>query len=149
MKIIIKNLQRKIRINPLKLKKVALGALSLKGRDKSGEITILFVNDKQIRELNLMYRGRDCPTDIISFDNSMNNKEVLADIVVSTDTAIRNARVFKTTPLYEVYLYVVHGVLHLLGYDDKTAKQRDIMQKKAESLLSSIPNTQYPILTTQ
>jgi len=145
VKVIIKNLQEKIPVNPKRIRKTALKVLSLEGIKKPGEISILFVNDRQIKEFNLLYRGRDCPTDVLSFDSSINKKEILADIVVSTETAVRQSRIFKTAPIYEVYLYVIHGVLHLLGYDDKTAKQRNLMQKKAEAILSLILNTQYAL----
>ena len=63
--------------------------------------------------------------------------QMFADIVISTDTAIRNAKIFKTTQLNELYLYVVHGVLHLLGYDDRTQKQRQIMQKKEKEYVDT------------
>lgn len=135
MKVIIKNFQKKIPINPRSIRKAVLNTLSLEGIKKSGEITICFTNDKQIRELNLMYRGQYNPTDVISFDISENNKEILADIAVSADTAIRNARIFKTTHLYELYLYVIHGLLHLLGYNDNNKRNRLIMHKKEQSLL--------------
>jgi rRNA maturation RNase YbeY len=94
--------------------------LLLEGVKKSGEIT--------------------CSTDVIAFDNSLDKRDetLLGDIAVSTDTAIRNARIYKTTPLYEIYLYVIHGVLHLLGYDDKTQKERKIMQSKADHIISTL-----------
>jgi len=145
VKVIIKNLQKKIPINPNRIRKTVLTVLSLEKIKKPGEITILLVGNRQIREFNLMYRGRDCATDVISFDDSINRKEILADIVISTDTAISNAKIFKTTSLYELYLYVIHGVLHLLGYDDNNKKNRLIMHQKEEYLCSKLfnltPNT--------
>jgi probable rRNA maturation factor len=53
-----------------------------------------------------------------------------ADIIVSTDTALRNAKIFKTTPSYELSLYSIHGLLHLLGYDDHSLKDRKIIREK-------------------
>lgn len=141
MKINVLDLQKKIKISPARIKRVILKILSSQGRADSGEINVVFTDDRQIRELNLMYLGRDCATDVISFDSSSGRRGILADIVVSTHTAGRQSKIFKTTPIYEVYLYVIHGVLHLLGYDDKTAKQRDRMQKRAEYLLRLIRNT--------
>ena len=58
------------------------------------------------------------------------SKILLADIMISTDTAINNARKFKTTPDYELMLYVAHGILHILGYDDRTKTQMKRMRKK-------------------
>lgn len=140
MKIIIKNLQDKIPIYPKRIKKAILKTLSEEGVKKSGEITVCFLNNKEIKELNLMYLGKNISTDVIAFDNSLDSKSaiLLGDIAVSTDMAIRNARAFKTTPFYETYLYVVHGVLHLLGYDDRTPKERKIMQDKACRILSAL-----------
>ena len=80
--------------------------------------------------MNLEFLHRDQPTDVLAFESG--------EIVVSSDTAIRNARIFKTKPLYELYLYVVHGVLHIIGYDDRTKKQRERMQKKADDILQAL-----------
>jgi len=65
-------------------------------------------------------------------------RSILADIVISTDTAIRNAQTFKTTPVYELYLYIIHGLLHILGYKDKSKKEKLIIHKREESLLKQI-----------
>ena len=62
---------------------------------------------------------------------------MVADIVVSTDAAARNAKVYRSTPAYEAYLYVAHGILHCVGYDDASARERAVMQHKAEKILSS------------
>ncbi|MFH1458118.1 MAG: rRNA maturation RNase YbeY [Candidatus Omnitrophota bacterium] len=93
---------------------------------KSGEITVCFVNDKKIKELNLRYLQKNEPTDVLAFDSG--------DIVVSTDAAIRNAKIFETERLYELYLYIIHGVLHLSGYDDKTPKLKKKMDKKTKEI---------------
>lgn len=138
MKVIIKNLQKRIPISPIRVKETVLRALELKGAKIPGEITICFVSDKAIREFNLLYLAKDSPTDVIAFDNSNKKNEILADILVSADTAVRNAGIFKTTPLYELYLYVVHGVLHLLGYNDTTLKQKKIMREKELFLLGKL-----------
>lgn len=143
MKIIIRNLQKNIPISPKRISSVVLKTLSLEHIRKSGEITILFTNDKQIRKLNLKYLGRNTSTDVLSFDNSIDEDKILADIAISTDTTIRNARIFKTTPLYELYLYVIHGVLHILGYDDRTTKQRKIMDDKTNKIFKTLHLHRY------
>ena len=143
VKITIKNLQKKIPISSSiseRIKKAVLKTLSLKGTKLSGEMTVCFVNDEKIRQLNLKYSGKNNPTDVMVFDISESKEETLADIVISIDTAIRNAKIFRTHPLYEVYLYVVHGVLHILGYDDKNKKDRLIMHKKEKYICSKILN---------
>jgi len=79
--------------------------------------------------LNLKYLGKNQPTDVLSFDSSGAERKC-ADIIISTQTAIRNAKAFKTTPLFELNLYLVHGLLHILGYDDKTHQQRKLIRRK-------------------
>jgi probable rRNA maturation factor len=125
VKIIIKNLQKKIPVYPTRIKKAILKVLSKEGKRKSIEITVCFVSDAGIRELNKKYLHRDGPTDVLVFDLGAS-----ADIIVSAQTAIRNAEIFKTTLQGELNLYVTHGLLHLLGYDDCTPKQRKLMRKK-------------------
>lgn len=111
----------------------------MQGIKKPGQINFCFLNDNQIRRYNLRYLGRDEPTDVLSFnlsDFKKSKKNILADIVISVDAAVTNSKIFKTTPRYELYLYIVHGLLHLLGYDDETEKERKIMQQKSNHILS-------------
>jgi probable rRNA maturation factor len=137
VKVSVKNLQNKVPVNSKKVVKTVQKVLSSEGIKKSGEITLCFVNDRKIKELNLKYLGKNNPTDVITFDmpEPKSSDEIFADIVISTDRAISNAKVFKTSPLYELYLYIVHGALHLLGYDDKTPKQKKIMHERACHIL--------------
>lgn len=95
--------------------------------------------------LNRKFLGLDMPTDVIAFDLRPQPKGPLAgDIAVSTDTACANARVFKTDPLREMYLYVIHGVLHLLGWQDNTLRARARMQKQADTILEKICPAKKP-----
>lgn len=141
MKITIRNFQKKIPISPAGIKKAILRVFSKEGLKKSGEITISFVGDKKIRELNLQYLHKDRPTDVLAFNLSEpQDKEMAADIVVSVDTAIHNAKIFKTTPVYELYLYAVHGMLHILGYNDRNERERKIMREKTNNILTKNAN---------
>lgn len=146
MKITIRNSQKKIPINPAKIKKTILKAFSARGA-KSGEITICFVSGNKIQRLNKKYLKRDIPTDVLAFDISdrKKSKYIVADIVVSADAAVSNAGIYKTTPLYELYLYVIHGILHILGYQDDTERRRASMQKKAEAILRAMRLTHSTI----
>ncbi|MDP2938259.1 MAG: rRNA maturation RNase YbeY, partial [Candidatus Omnitrophota bacterium] len=121
MKIAVRNLQKKIPVNPKRITKIVLKILSQEGIKKSGEITVCFVNDQRINKLNLKYLGKNNPTAVITFDvaEPKCKDEIFADIVISTDRAIDNADAFGTSPYFELYLYVIHGVLHILGYDDR------------------------------
>ncbi|MDD4894712.1 MAG: rRNA maturation RNase YbeY [Candidatus Omnitrophica bacterium] len=137
MKITIINLQNKVPVNSREVIKTVQNVLSSEGIRKKGEITVSFVNDKKIRELNLKYLGKNRPTDVIAFDvtEPKSPAKLFADIVISADRAIDNAGVFKTNALSELYLYIIHGVLHILGYDDHAKKDKLIMRKKEAQLL--------------
>lgn len=139
MKITVKNLQKKIPISPKRTKEAVLSALSSQDIKKSGEITVCFVNDKKIRRLNSRFHGRDASTDVLAFDIGSPPGMpggVFADIVVSAETAARNAVAYNTSSSYEAYLYVVHGVLHILGWQDRNTRERNRMQARAEAVLA-------------
>jgi len=144
VKITVKNYQKKIPIYPARIKKVILKILRRFAPQDDGppnilahQITVCFVSDKKIKELNLKYCGKANPTDVLAFDLSSPAAQgrIFADIIISADTAIRNAGIFQTSPSYEIYLYVVHGILHLLGYDDHAIKQKQKMRKKEREIL--------------
>ena len=139
MKITIKNFQKKVPIYPKRIKNTILKVFSGEGVKKSGEITVCFIDDKKIKGLNRKFLHRYIATDVLAFDLSGegNKKVMFADIAISTEAAIRNAKVFKVTPLYELSLYVIHGVLHLLGYRDRSVKQKIIMRKKEKKYVNS------------
>jgi probable rRNA maturation factor len=137
VKIATKNLQRKlIPLDPKRIKNTVLKILKSCSIQKPGEINICFIDDKKIRKLNKKYLKEDYPTDVLSFDISRDKNEIFAEILISTDAAIRNGRLFCTSTAYELYLYIIHGVLHLLGYDDRNARQRRRMRKKEKELLA-------------
>ena len=135
MRINITSAQGSIKVSPKEVRRLVRKTLFLENNCSPGEINIILIDDAQMKELNLLYSGRFLATDVISFDDSINSREILADIAVSTQTALRQARVFRTTPVHEVYLYIIHGLLHLLGYDDKGPRQRRVMNKRAEYIL--------------
>lgn len=100
---------------------------------------MLYTDNKSIRQLNRRYAGKNVSTDVLCFDLSEKG-QFLADIAVSAEKAIQNARRFKTTPKEEAALYLIHGILHLFGYDDKKIIERRRMQRKALYILNKINN---------
>lgn len=103
-------------------------------RPLSAKVNVVFVSDNAIKDLNRKFVGTNRPTDVLAFDLGEDQ-----DIVVSVDAAVRQARIFKTSYEFELYLYVVHGILHMLGYDDKTARQRKLMNERAVKYVSALP----------
>lgn len=132
MNITIKNLQNKLTIQPARIKKLINHILKGERVKESGYINICFVNNSLIKKFNIKFLKTSSSTDVLAFNlnNEKKSKILLADIMISTDTAINNARKFKTTSDYELMLYVAHGILHILGYDDHTKTQMKRMRKK-------------------
>lgn len=98
----------------------------------SGEISIAVVNDTRMHELNRQYLEHDYPTDVLSFVLDEQEGSLEGEIIVSADYAAREAERFQWSVQDELLLYVIHGALHLIGYDDQTpaAKQQMRAQEK-------------------
>jgi probable rRNA maturation factor len=139
VKIAIKNLQGKIPIRPSRIRRIILKVLSKEGARKSGEIGVSFVSDKEICRLNRKFLRKNSPTDVLAFDLSFANarNKICADIVISCDTALRNAKILGTSVDYELNLYLVHGILHLLGYKDRYGKDKLVMRNKEKGYVNS------------
>ena len=126
-----------------RLRRVIAKALESEGRSE-GELTILITGDEQVQELNRRYRGVDAPTDVLSF-GVVSDEEgfvtppeasaYLGDIVVSYPRALEQAREYGHSVEEEMDLLVVHGLLHLLGYDHETEEERRAMWARQENIL--------------
>lgn len=96
-------------------------------------MTIVIGRDQTVRELNRRFHKVDAPTDVLSF--SYGDVDYLGDLVISYDTAKRNARDFRWPVRDELRLLVTHGVLHLLGYDDTSPRGRNRMWRRQAEIL--------------
>jgi len=106
------------------------------------------LDDENIKRLNKRFLGSDFPTDVLAFpykgSKEKSGSVLWADIAISTDTAIKNSRYFKTSVNQELCLYIIHGILHILGFDDNTASQRQRMEKEQQHWLKKLkPEIKY------
>ncbi len=104
-----------------------------------GNISYIFCDNNYILEINKKYLNHDYFTDIITFDYSENNV-VSGDIFISIETVIENATHYKTTFEEELHRVIIHGVLHLCGYKDKTSTDKKIMREKENFYLNERKN---------
>jgi rRNA maturation RNase YbeY len=110
---------------------------------KIGAITYIFCPDERILEINKKYLNHDYYTDIITFDYSEN--EILSgDIFISPETVASNAKKFHTAPENELYRVIIHGILHLCGFKDKSASDEKIMRKKEDEALHEFETHYLP-----
>lgn len=115
--------------------------------DASAELSVTFVTNERIQEINRDYRGKDSPTDVISFALEEEGEgepafihdegpRILGDIIISVDKAKEQAEDYGHTLEREMGFLSVHGLLHLLGYDHMTEEDEKIMFTRQEEILN-------------
>ncbi len=129
-KIQITNFHKGYKLNKRFLKRIVSHILNFCKPLKKIELEIIFLTDDGIKVLNRKYKGRNEPTDVLSFDLDM-----VGEIFISLDRAFANSKSFGTVFTDEVALYMIHGILHLAGYDDKAARARRRMSARENEVL--------------
>jgi rRNA maturation RNase YbeY len=104
-----------------------------------GEINYIFCDDSYLLKLNIEFLQHNTLTDIISFDNTI-GKLIGGDIFISVERVEENAKEFNVSFNEELNRVMIHGVLHYLGYNDKTAPEKKVMRNKENELLLTINN---------
>lgn len=100
------------------------------------EINYIFCSDEYLLEINRTYLSHDYYTDIITFNNSDLPNKILSDIFISIDRVKENAMDMRVTFEEELHRVMVHGLLHLMQYDDKTKEDQEAMRRKEDTCLS-------------
>jgi len=104
-------------------------------KKRVGDISFIFCSDDFLLDMNKKYLSHDYYTDVITFDNSEENV-FAGDIFVSVDRVHENAELFGQSFIDELNRVMIHGILHLLGYDDATDSQKKIMRSKEDFYLA-------------
>jgi len=115
--VVLLNRQRTRPVTQSRLRRVLAGAAE--ALEVGGEVSLVLTGDRAMRALNARYRHKDRATDVLSFPGP-GGEEGLGDIVISVETAERNARAFGRTLPQEMDVLALHGFLHVLGYDHET-----------------------------
>ena len=139
MPITIHNSQRHLKVNQSRIKTVLARILKEEGH-ASSEVSLVLVDNRRIKSVNRKYLKKNRITDVISFplgdrqDPAGDN--LLGEIIVSVEKARQEARRRKIPAQKEVLLYCVHGLLHLLGYDDMTPRKRRRMERRQGEMIN-------------
>lgn len=104
---------------------------------KIGALQINFLSNEEILELNKKYLSHNYNTDIITFEYSRNFQKIDGEIFISVDEALNNSKRYKETFENELKRLIIHGILHLTGYDDKNENDKKIMKRMENQLLSN------------
>lgn len=101
----------------------------------TGNVTYIFCSDNYLLDVNRKYLNHDYFTDVITFDYVKNSK-ISGDIFISIDRITENAKIFNVSRENELLRVMIHGVLHLIGYDDQTDEQEEEIHKKEDFYLN-------------
>lgn len=148
----LENAQEKIDLEETVLKRLQEGidaVADLNGLAEEAEVDLTIVDDEEIHELNRQYRGMDKPTDVLSFaldEGEEDEPELIGgpeehlygDIIISAETALRQAEEYGHGLEREMTYLAVHGMFHLLGYDHMTEEDKAEMRAKEEEALRAI-----------
>lgn len=149
MKIWIRNLQKPIPLDLRKIRRVVQKILVRLGLPEA-ELSLLLVDDREIRELNRRFLGRDKPTNVLAFsmregEYSSLHPHLLGDLVISIETSRRQSRQSGLTEMEMLILLLIHGILHLIGYEHEgskkeahkmTLKQKELFQEVIKTGIS-------------
>ena len=152
LKVYVKNNQTEVKVPVgirLLIRRCCQAVLAPEKFNKDAEVSVSFVSNNEIKNLNRIYRDKDSVTDVLSFpltgaDGSVEvNPEtgavLLGDVVISLETAVKQAQSFGHSLEREVGFLTVHSMLHLLGYDHETSQlDQRIMREKEESVLEKL-----------
>lgn len=151
LKVMIRNNQRAVKIPVglrLLIRKCCQAVLLTENFGNDAEVSVSFVDNAEIRRLNRIYRDKDKSTDVLSFPlgengvydvNNETGASLLGDVVISMETAVKQAHIYGHSLEREVGFLTVHSMLHLLGYDHETsALDAAKMHEKEELILESL-----------
>jgi rRNA maturation RNase YbeY len=99
-------------------------------------LSISFINSKELRDINKEYLDHDYETDVITFNYSRQKKNIDGEILISFEEAKQNAKKYNVSFGKELMRLVIHGVLHLLHFDDKNEESKKIMKKEENKLIN-------------
>ncbi len=133
-------------IKKIKLKQAIikqwLKSVAAKEKFNIGEINYIFCSDEYLLSINQQYLKHNTYTDIITFDYSNKEENIISgDIFISLERVKENAEKFKVSFEKELFRVLVHGILHLMGYKDKTSKDAKLMRAKEYEALEFSPNS--------
>ncbi|MBC3539492.1 rRNA maturation RNase YbeY [Rufibacter sediminis] len=98
-------------------------------------LNYIFCSDEYLHQMNVEYLEHDTLTDVITFDNSDFEGVIEGDVFISIDRIVDNAATFNISPEEELHRVMAHGLLHLLGFDDKTPEKKELMRSKENECL--------------
>jgi probable rRNA maturation factor len=156
-KIYINNNQESSPIDEMEMEKLVELVFDEAELDRVGEISITLTSDEEIAALNAQYRGMDSPTDVLAFamDEGMDMPHpddpgycpLIGDVIISVPTAVRQADEAEHPLQRELTILLIHGILHLFGYDHDNIYQQSFMKEEEKLILEAVEARRIKSLT--
>ena len=134
-------LHKSYRVNEGMARNLAADILRMIHKEPFVDLEIVFTDDKAIKKFNKKYASSARATDVLSFaidQREFGRKKFLGEIIISLDTALRNSKIYGADFAEEIVLYIIHGILHLFGYDDGNARDSRKMAGKQKRILDKL-----------
>jgi probable rRNA maturation factor len=135
MEIEIADRQDEVDLDPEEVRRVLELALTMEGRE--GVLSVLVTGDPEMRKLNARFAAKDALTDVLAFVYDAGPDCVEGEIIVNAELAARQAASRPHSAEGELVLYLVHGLLHLVGYDDHDPEQTRRMREREQAILTA------------
>ncbi|MBR6983732.1 MAG: rRNA maturation RNase YbeY [Ruminococcus sp.] len=163
LKVYVKNNQTEVKVPVgirLLIRRCCQAVLTTEKFGRDAEVSVSFVSNNEIKNLNKIYRNKDSVTDVLSFPLTSEDGTVelnpetgavqLGDVVISLETAVKQAQNYGHSLEREIGFLTVHSMLHLLGYDHETSQlDQRIMREKEESVLEKLGISRDATFVTQ
>lgn len=147
-KVYVNNEQKEVPIDESELEMTVIDIFKAGELEKVGELCISFLDDEEMARLNKEYRGKDGPTDVLAFsqDEGMevprpddpNFVPLIGDIMISAPAAVRQAEAAGHSLDREIKILLIHGILHLYGYDHNNMYQQVFMRDEEKAILTAL-----------
>ena len=134
---IINNFDKKLKLSDELIDKIISKIITNESKYIKSRMSIIIVNDEYLRNLKIKYFNVDIFTDIITFNLSDDNKELDAEIYISWDRINDNAKKYKQSTNQELKRIIIHGCLHLMGFNDSTKEEISEMRHKEQQYLDN------------
>lgn len=149
MSLSMQNRQRSVRLNTAELDKYVHRLMTHLGCDRK-ELSIVFSNDQFMQNLNRTYRQKDYPTNVLAFPQGETefdhgDTSLLGDIVIAVPTAAREARVLEQPIEDRLFYLIIHGLLHLLGYDHERSPDDRLAMEAREAEILKHFEQEFPL----
>lgn len=142
MEVLITNDQKVVDVNLEFITRIAEDIMNFDGFPSNSQLSLVFCDDEAIKELNNEYREKNEPTDVLSFpielENFVPEIRMLGDIVISTETASKQAKEYNHSVEAEMVILLIHGLLHLHGYDHIEEEDRIKMRARETEILKHL-----------